>query len=340
MAIRNNTWPSQNNEGPAENVEQLRANLRQRMKRYAPVLDILLDAYCVVDRNNQVVDFNVAFTELCGETYRKIKKIGSFCSLLHTELCPDNCPAKQTIETGKPLRLDEISGSSKAFPELQMILGAIPIFADDNTTVIGSLLTIRNVTAESLLQKKYDERKKESIVDGLTRIFNKVTIEEFLLRMIKSTLRDSQSMSVVMCDLDHFKKINDTYGHQAGDHVLYRISQLLKNETRETDAVGRFGGEEFLAVLAKNDMDGARIFAERFRSRVEATSIVFEGKPIPVTVSLGTATFSEQWRPGLEVAQVAKDLVQKADTALYFAKANGRNRTCQFEQIPVNKKTG
>jgi diguanylate cyclase (GGDEF)-like protein len=200
------------------------------------------------------------------------------------------------------------------------------------------LLTIRNVTAESLLQKKYDQRKKDSIVDGLTRLFNKVTIEEYLQKLIKSSLRDTQPLSVVMCDLDHFKKINDTFGHRAGDHVLHRISQLLKAEARETDTIGRFGGEEFLVLLPKSNVEGARIFCERFRERVENTKFVFEGKIIPVHVSCGTASFDEEWRPGLEISDIAKTLITHADTALYFAKANGRNRTCQFEEIPGTKK--
>ena len=85
------------------------------------------------------------------------------------------------------------------------------------------------MTAESLLQKKYDERKKEAVVDGLTQIFNKVSVEQSLFRMLKLALRDGHPLSVIMCDLDHFKKINDTFGHRAGDHILRRISQILEN---------------------------------------------------------------------------------------------------------------
>jgi diguanylate cyclase (GGDEF)-like protein len=204
---------------------------------------------------------------------------------------------------------------------------------------LGALITIRNVSAESELQKKYDARKKESAIDGLTRLYNKTYTENLFLRMVKGVLRDAGGISLVMCDIDHFKKVNDTYGHQAGDYVLATVAQMLKGESRDSDIVGRFGGEEFIVVLANSDIKGASIFSERFRNRVSATEIVHEGRKIPVTVSLGTASFNKKWKRGDNAEEILKDLVHRADTALYFAKANGRNQTCQFEKLPTNETT-
>jgi len=296
-------------------------------------MEIFLDAYCIVDVTNHVVEFNVAFTELCGESYRKVLKIGDFCELLRTELCPQQCPGRQIVTSGKTLRLDEVTGSSKAYPQLQIILGGVPI-NNEGGKCIGALVTIRNVSAESELQKKYYERKEESVIDGLTRLYNKVYAEGLLLRVMKTSLRDGQSFSVLMCDIDHFKKVNDTHGHQAGDYVLSTVAQMLKGEARDSDIVGRFGGEEFLVILPKSDTAGAKIFSERFRKRAESTQIFFEGKRIPVTVSLGTVSFRSAWEPGIDAEQLSKELINKADTALYFAKANGRNQSCQFEDLP------
>lgn len=321
---RNNTSPSPSDLG------QL---LKDWLSENRAMLEIFLDAYCVVDANNQVVDFNVAFTELCGESYRKVLKIGNFCELLKTEFCPTNCPAEQIRSSKKSMRLDELKASSRAHSSLQIILGGIPITGPGGV-VLGTLMTIRNVSAESELQKKYDERKRESITDGLTRLYNKTYTESTLLRTMKIALREIQAMSVVMVDIDFFKKVNDTYGHQAGDYVLATVAQLLKGEVRETDIVGRYGGEEFIVILANSDVEGAKIFSERFRSRVEQTPLVFEGKRIPVTVSLGTATFQEKWRPGFNPENMMKEVIHKADNALYFAKAAGRNRTAQWEKLP------
>ena len=331
MGIRNNTLPSPSS-GPAEGKSDAEL-LRLWVQSNQAVLEVLLDAFCVVDMQNKVVDFNVAFTELCGESYRKILKVGDFCTLIRTEHCPDQCPAKQVVQTKKTIRLDELGGSSKAYPALQMILGGVPIHTADGR-IIGSLLTIRNVSAESELQKKYYERKQESVMDGLTQLYNKVYSEAMLLKCIKGTLRDPQTLSVLLCDIDHFKKVNDTHGHQAGDFVLSNVAQIAKTVARDSDIVGRFGGEEFLVILTNTDRYGAGIFAERFRSRVEATPFSFQSKTIAVTISLGTATFAEKWREGMHPEDCLKELVSKADSALYFAKANGRNRFCQYEALP------
>ena len=129
MGTPNNISPLQSSTMAGGDPGEMRSALERWTQNYAQLLNILLDAYCVVDTHNQIVSFNVAFAELCGESYRKITKIGDFCSLLHTELCPEHCPAIQTAASGKALRIDELKGSSKAFPELQMILAAIPIFS-------------------------------------------------------------------------------------------------------------------------------------------------------------------------------------------------------------------
>lgn len=335
-AILNNISPSPNPDLEKEKIAVQQA-LHNWVTLYRGYLDIFLDAYCIVDTSNRVIEFNTAFTELCGESYRKILKIGNFCELIKTEMCPHQCPAHQVLVTTSSIRIDEIKGSSKAYPELHMIIGGVPILSEDRKP-LGSLITIRNVTAEKELQKKYDERKKDSITDGLTRLYNKIYTESVLQRMVKTALRDDRAMSVVMCDVDHFKQVNDIYGHQAGDHVLATVAQMLKQESRDSDVVGRFGGEEFLAVLHNSDATGAKIFAERFRKRIENTKIYFGEKHIPLTVSLGTATFKENWAPGYSPENTSKELINRADTALYLAKANGRNQTWQFEMIPTKKK--
>jgi diguanylate cyclase (GGDEF)-like protein len=331
-AIRNNTSPSSSSSDSSQAAEDLKTWLAKNR----PLLDILLDSYCVVDLENRVVDFNVAFTELVGESYRKVSKIADFCELLKTELCPHQCPAKQIVTSQRLLRLDELKGQSKAFTHLQMILAGIPIFSDTQA-LVGSLITIRNVSAESELQKKYDERKRESVTDGLTRLYNKIFTETMLLKFVKSSLRDENQLSVAMIDIDHFKRVNDTHGHQAGDYVLALIAQLLQGESRDSDVVGRFGGEEFIVILSNSTQEGAKIFADRFRARVETTKVIFEGKHIPVTVSVGTATYIQIWQPGVNAERSMKELINRADTALYFAKANGRNQIRQYEKLPESK---
>lgn len=305
--------------------------LKEWVEKNKWMLEILIDAYCVVDKNNQVVAFNPAFMDLSGENYRKILKIGNFCELVKTEVCPHQCPSMQAMQFKKSIRLDELQGVSKSYPTLQMIVSSVPISSSEGG-IEGALVTIRNVSAESELQKKYDDRKKESVVDGLTKLFNKKFAEDILFKSVKNYLRDRKSLCVVLMDIDHFKKVNDTYGHQAGDYVLSQVAMILKAQARDNDIVGRFGGEEFIAIL-NADTAGSMIFAERFRKKVESTKMIFDGKNIPVTISLGLSTMQEEWSPNCNPDQMMKDLISQADQALYFSKKNGRNQANHFEKI-------
>jgi len=336
MAIRTNISPSESNEAEAK-FKKHSEQLKKWVKNTKAFSEVFLDAYCVVDILNNVVDFNIAFTEMCGESFRKVLKVGNFCDLIKTEFCPHQCPAKQIITSERSIRLDEITGESKAFPRLRLIIGGIPIFSDEKE-IIGALLTIRDVSAEDVLQKKYLERKEESVTDGLTRLYNKVFSEQLLHRFAKMALRDGNSFSVIMCDIDFFKKVNDNFGHQAGDYVLTTISQMLKGEVRGQDVVGRFGGEEFILILPGTDQDGVYAFAERFRKRVEHTEVMFDGQQIPIKLSLGTATYSQSWNSQLKAELIVKELINRADRGLYQAKETGRNRTCQYETLPEEKK--
>lgn len=336
MGTPTNTSPS-SAELEQPSVEKIHAELKAWAQTHQRFLEVFLDSYVIVDPFSKVVDFNVAFTELVGESFRKILKIGLFADLLKTEFGVENCPAKQVISSRKLVRLDELTGSTKAYPELQLIMSGVPIFTPDDQ-LIGAFLTIRNVSAESELQKKYDERKRESSTDGLTKLYNKVFTEAMLLRGVVGQMRGVTGLSVALTDIDFFKKVNDTYGHSAGDYVLALVASILKGVARDTDIVGRFGGEEFMVLLANADKNGAKAFAERFRTKVQNTKFEFEGKTIPVTVSIGTATLTDADKAAAQqdAAAVSKEMVNRADYALYYSKANGRNQTSQHEDLTVS----
>jgi diguanylate cyclase (GGDEF)-like protein len=129
-------------------------------------------------------------------------------------------------------------------------------------------------------------------------------------------------MSVLLLDIDHFKKVNDTYGHHAGDEVLVRIAQLLSGMARHGDTVARFGGEEFAALLPETNRLGAAVMGQRIRAVIEKEEIVVEGRQIAITVSIGVATLAAE-----EVESIDQ-LLNIADRRLYLAKNNGRNRIC------------
>jgi diguanylate cyclase (GGDEF)-like protein len=154
--------------------------------------------------------------------------------------------------------------------------------------------------------------------DGLTRLYDHSTFRSKLEDEVARFRRYGTELSVVMLDIDNFKKINDTYGHGQGDAVLAELSEIISDEIRETDIAARYGGEEFAILLVQDGLDGAMSIAERIRSRVERE---FAPKH-RMTVSIGVASCPRDGR-------TAKTLVRKADRALYKAKRNGKNRVCR-----------
>ncbi|MFC3122392.1 sensor domain-containing diguanylate cyclase [Agaribacter flavus] len=160
--------------------------------------------------------------------------------------------------------------------------------------------------------------KEISRVDGLTQLFNRRYWQERFEREFKLTIRSKKPISVLMLDIDHFKKVNDTYGHQAGDAVIQSISKLIKKATRETDIAGRYGGEEFVILLPDTTAENAYTVGERIRKAAEKTLVEHEGAEISVTISAGIAEFNAAYTQPLL-------WLEAADQALYDAKNAGRN---------------
>src|SRR5690606_4528968 len=173
----------------------------------------------------------------------------------------------------------------------------------------------------------------QSRSDGLTGLSNRLGLEEKLKEMYEHSARLHEPLACVMCDLDHFKKVNDTYGHQAGDALLRQLAEILREEAREIDRVGRYGGEEFMFLLPGTVLDAAVTFAERIREAVESRTFTFESTTIKGTLSLGVAALPHPRVCG------ADGLVKAADSALYAAKSLGRNRVVRFDSTLYNQES-
>lgn len=159
-----------------------------------------------------------------------------------------------------------------------------------------------------------------SRTDGLTGLLNRKTWEQILVQDYKRYQRYKHPCSLIMFDIDHFKKINDGYGHPAGDEVIRRTAQILRDILRESDIAGRYGGEEFAVILPDTDVNGARMVSERIRTAIEASSVHYEKNMINYTISLGVAELSPEIKsPTL--------WIEAADKGLYDAKRGGRNQT-------------
>lgn len=191
-------------------------------------------------------------------------------------------------------------------------------------------MTLQDVTDEGISQKLLQATmlrlEESSRTDGLTQLLNRSYWEFCLARELKRFNRYGNRASLIMFDLDHFKSINDNYGHLAGDEVLRRVAETLRDTVRETDISGRYGGEEFGVIVTESDVEGAKLLAERIRKNIEALDIVHESHKIPVTVSLGVTEFQVSISNHEEV-------ISRADQALYESKENGRNRFTVFEEM-------
>lgn len=180
---------------------------------------------------------------------------------------------------------------------------------------------LESVQGESAkLRQRLQDERNQAMIDPLTGIPNRLAYNERLKHEFARWRRYGSALTIAVWDIDKFKSVNDTYGHQAGDKVLTVIAQLLHKQIRETDFVARFGGEEFVLLLPETSAENSTVATENIRKAVEATEFHFRGKRVPITISCGVSQFQQGDSP--------ERVFERADKALYEAKNSGRNRCC------------
>lgn len=203
-------------------------------------------------------------------------------------------------------------------------LYTIAVALEENTQALTKDLK-KHSSEVSILSKKIEQleneleqAKEQSREDFLTKLFNKRALDEFMSVKEAEFERYGHNFTVVFFDLDYFKSVNDTYGHDAGDAVLFAFAKILKNEARAVDVIGRFGGEEFMAILGETDLDGGVVFAQKVRNKVKNARMMYKENRIELTVSCGVSERKTHFS--------LANLVKSADEALYKAKKDGRDR--------------
>ncbi|MDQ3262577.1 MAG: GGDEF domain-containing protein [Myxococcota bacterium] len=196
------------------------------------------------------------------------------------------------------------------------VLEETPLRTGDLVKVGGSIFKF--LSGDNIESKYYEEIYLLTIVDGLTQVHNKRYFLEFIEREMGRCHRYNRSLSLVMFDIDHFKKINDNNGHLAGDYVLRELAGVIRPRIRREECMARYGGEEFAVVMPEAGSENARRFAEKIRKMIEDHPFQFEGKEIQVTISLGVADMTGDMTEPLQFIKVA-------DANLYKAKKEGRN---------------
>ncbi len=226
--------------------------------------------------------------------------------------CLHHCDYRLTTDEGY---LGEIIFSrSKRFAEAELITLEF---------LLSSLIyPLRNAI-------RYQTAMRLALLDPLTLLGNRAALDTALRRELQMAERHQHELSLLMVDVDFFKKINDEYGHHRGDLVLCEIAKGIQSACRGSDITFRYGGEEFVVVLGKTDAEGAKIIAERIRQQIAESNIKYNGKTIGTTVSIGIATRHSNEKEHIN------DLFERADKALYIAKNSGRNCVISSDEILI-----
>jgi two-component system cell cycle response regulator len=222
------------------------------------------------------------------------------------------------VNTGKSILIRDLGSTNGTYVNDEPIDEYV--MRDGDLIKIGRTI-FKFLTGGNIENAYHEEIYRLTTIDGLTQIFNKRYFLETIEREIARSQRYRRELSLVMFDIDHFKKVNDTFGHLAGDYVLKHLAQAVKTRIRREDCFARYGGEEFSIVLPEIDGLNAKPFAEKIRQLVEATEFRFENTAMPVTISMGVATMDAE-------SVDPQALIKRADERLYEAKSSGRNRVC------------
>jgi len=287
---------------------QLEEKVRETEAQYRVIFEQSADVTYLLGRDGKFTSLSPSFETLTG-WHPKVWVGKPFAPLIH----PDDLPRAMEIFmeacSGKSSPDFELRVAKKSGGYVDAELSMVPVDMSDGTVVIG---IARDVSA----RKREEERILVlATTDGLTGLNNRRELSAILAKEVERTERYGSPLSLIMCDIDHFKQVNDTFGHEVGDLVLRAVSQLMTQNTRLLDVVARWGGEEFMVLLPQSNLDAACIVAEKLRASIAGFQFEKIGH---VTLSLGVT--------GYTPTDDAEAMLKRVDDALYKAKDNGRNR--------------
>ncbi len=289
---------------------------------YKTLLDNLYDGVYFTDTNRRIKYWNKGAERITGFSAGEV--LGCRCAdniLMHVDLdgnslCINNCPLQATL-IDQIQRHESLYLHHKEGHLVPIRVSIAPIF-DDDGEVIGGLETFQDITHEMAAIKEVENLKEQVYIDSLTGIGNRRCCDKMLSRRFNELeFIDSSSLGIILFDVDYFKKFNDQYGHKIGDVVLKMVARTLMNSMRTYDFVGRWGGEEFMALTPNVRQDQIWQLAERHRHLVEQSSRSISNNKISITVSVGATLVNDN--------ESQSDALARADALLYKSKESGRN---------------
>jgi diguanylate cyclase (GGDEF)-like protein/PAS domain S-box-containing protein len=290
---------------------------------YKDIIDNLYDGIYFVDRDRVITYWNKGAERITG--YSAAQTIGRACreNLLNhvtangIQLCQHNCPLAAVMEDGNE-REAEVFLHHADGHRVPVVIRATAL-RDHEGNVIGAIESFSNNASVIDARRKLRELRQVALTDGLTGIGNRKHLEGRLSAVIAEYRNNASPAGLLFIDVDRFKQVNDTYGHNTGDTVLRMVANTIRYALRATDTIGRWGGEEFIALLYDmQEREALQAAAEKVRTLVEYSRLDVNGQGLAVTVSVGGTLLCPDDTPEL--------LVQRADRLMYLSKQAGRNR--------------
>lgn len=297
--------------------------LKKNLHFYKALLDNLYDGVYFMDLDRKILYWNVAAERITG--YARSEVEGTRCwdnILMHVDmagkrLCEEACPAAKTMQSGTPCEAEVFLHHKRGY-RVPVRVRITPIH-DENGVVIGGLEVFSDNSEKIASLSMIEDLKEKVFQDALTALPNRRFLERFITSRLDEMHRYNWGFGLIFIDIDHFKDINDTYGHEVGDEALKMVAGSLRHSSRSFDTLGRWGGEEFVAAVVNVGTESLRRISERYRAMIESSLLDADGKSIRLTVSLG-ATIAKG-------NDTLMSIVKRADRLMYQSKQAGRNCT-------------
>jgi diguanylate cyclase (GGDEF)-like protein len=230
--------------------------------------------------------------------------------------CVDGCPLLATIKDGAP-RETEVHLRHADGYRVSVLVRTSPMF-DEQNNIIGAVEVFSNNQSLFKMKRRVDELEKDVFRDALTQVGNRKLLEMKINTAIQEYHQHHNPFGLLFIDIDHFKAINDTYGHQEGDHVLRNVAKAMTDHLRGTDICGRWGGEEFIAIVQNINLKSLSQISEKLHAMIANSTITVNEEKISVTTSIGAVMIHE--------TDTMDSIIERADQLMYESKQSGRNR--------------
>jgi diguanylate cyclase (GGDEF)-like protein/PAS domain S-box-containing protein len=285
-------------------------------------LDGLFDGVYFVDKERRIQYWNAGAEHLTG--YSASEAVGRHCSddfLVHVNeegcaLCLDGCPLVSTVSDGQRREAD-VYLRHKLGHRVPVTVRVAPM-VDSAGLIIGAVEVFSDRTAKKNVERRVGELENFAFRDALTGVPNRRYVELKIKQAIEEVEQFERRVGLLMIDIDHFKQVNDTFGHDVGDDALKAVCQTLTHALRSGDTVGRWGGEEFLIIVTDVNTASLEMFAERCRMLIAESAIPLGNEHLRVTISLGATL--------MKAGDTDQSVINRADELMYKSKMSGRNR--------------